>query len=202
MLSRKAATTARISRLIPSLLVAASDSCPPLSSMAGQGIRIVKYYAWEVPFVERISSFRAQEVNKVRSARAPRRTSNGRSVLAVGMLFGLFFFLGLSVCLSVDRYVCILGGQSVRRSACSVGRSLRSLVGRYMRRPVGLFMCLPNVLSISLPLFTSIGLFIGPSVSLWIGGWVGRSLGRSVNRSAFIRLFCPVLSGRCHAGAT
>eukprot|EP00904_Undaria_pinnatifida_P007302 jgi/Undpi1/3701/HiC_scaffold_16.g07071.m1 len=32
-----------------------------------QGIRIVKYYAWEVPFVERISSLRSQEVNKIKN---------------------------------------------------------------------------------------------------------------------------------------
>lgn len=32
-----------------------------------QGIRIVKYYAWEAPFMERISSLRDQEVQKIKS---------------------------------------------------------------------------------------------------------------------------------------
>lgn len=48
--------------LRPTLL----NSHPPFFSMADQGIRIVKYYAWEAPFVEQISSFRNQEMDKVR----------------------------------------------------------------------------------------------------------------------------------------
>lgn len=33
----------------------------------GKGIRIVKYYAWEASFVERISALRDVEVDKVRT---------------------------------------------------------------------------------------------------------------------------------------
>lgn len=34
--------------------------------MTDQGIRIIKYYAWEAPFVEQMSSLRNQEMGKVR----------------------------------------------------------------------------------------------------------------------------------------
>lgn len=40
---------------------------PPFPPLRYQGIRIVKYYAWEVPFVERIAALRDMEVDKVKS---------------------------------------------------------------------------------------------------------------------------------------
>lgn len=74
--------------------------------MADQGIRIVKYYAWELPFVERISSLRVKELDKVRSATRLWSDQQRSVSLAVGMFLGRFFPLAG---LYVRRLVGILG---------------------------------------------------------------------------------------------
>ena len=54
----------------PHCLVAAECLWPcrdTKTTRTHQGIRIVKYYAWEAPFVERISALRDVEVDKVRA---------------------------------------------------------------------------------------------------------------------------------------
>ena len=170
---------------MPSLLDVLPNSGPPLSAMTGQGIRIVKYYAWEVPFAERISSLRTQEVNKVRSTPAARLTQQRSVCLPVGMFVSLFS-LGHSVYFSVVALI----GRSDHRSACS-------LVGRFVRRSgdtccrsVYSLICPSSIGAVCSSAFRSVYSSVFRSVCCWVR--------RSIDRSVGLSVFCPATFERGH----
>lgn len=130
----------------------------------------MKYYAWELPFVERISSLRVKELDKVRSATRLWSDQQRSVSLAVGFVLGRFspWLVGMFVGWSVYQPVATLFVSGSMYSP--IYRSIRLSIHRFFDR--------------SYLIFTSASLFIGLAVGLFVGcsvGLVGRSV-RTVRR--------------------